>query len=137
MWIKHVLIVIMGISAGFLVAGGMFTVLFTVGLIPRFAGKTRTGCHVKIYETAVIIGSTFWNLVSLYQFSLPFGSVLMASFGFFGGIFVGSLALAIAEMLNGLPIFARRIDFRRGLGIAVLSLAIGKGLGNLLSFWIE
>lgn len=136
MWINHVLMIVIGISAGFLVAGGMFTVLFTVGLVPRFAGKTRTECHVKIYETAVIVGSSFWNLVSLYQFSLPFGSTVMAGFGFFSGIFVGCLALAIAEMLNGLPIFARRIDFRRGLGIAVLFLAFGKGVGNLLSFWI-
>ncbi len=127
--------ILIGISAGFLVAGGLFTVLFTVGLIPRFAGKTRTGSHVKIYETAVILGSIFWNLVSIYDISLSLGWLLLGLYGFFSGIFVGCLALAIAEMLNGLPIFARRINFRRGLGIAILFLAIGKGIGNLIYFY--
>lgn len=127
--------ILIGISAGFLVAGGLFTVLFTVGLIPRFAGKTRTGSHVKIYETAVILGSIFWNLVTIYDISIPLGWLLLGLYGFFSGIFVGCLALAIAEMLNGLPIFARRINFRRGLGIAILFLAIGKGIGNLIYFY--
>lgn len=135
MLINHILMVAIGISAGFLVAGGLFTVLFTVGLLPRFAGKTRTGCHVKIYETAVIFGSIFWNLVSIYELSIPLGAALLGGFGFFSGIFVGCLALAIAEMLNGLPIFARRINFRWGLGIAILFLALGKGIGNLLYFF--
>ena len=52
----------------------------------------------------------------------------------FAGIFVGCLALAIAEMLNTIPVFARRIGFRHGLGIAILAVAIGKLVGSLLYF---
>lgn len=137
MWIRHLVIIVTGLCAGLIVAGGMFTALFTVGLLPRFAGKTRTGTHVKIYENAVIFGSIFWNEVSLYNISLPFGIVVTSLFGFFAGIFVGCLALAIAEMLNGIPIFARRINFRRGLGIAVLCLALGKAIGNAIYFWYQ
>lgn len=137
MWIRHLVIIVTGLCAGLIVAGGMFTALFTVGLLPRFAGKTRTGTHVKIYENAVILGSIFWNAVSLYNISLPFGIVVTSLFGFFAGIFVGCLALAIAEMLNGIPIFARRINFRRGLGIAVLCLALGKAIGNAIYFWYQ
>ena len=55
-------------------------------------------------------------------------------FGLFAGIFVGCLALAIAEMLNTIPVFARRIGFRHGLGIVVLSIALGKAAGSLLYF---
>ncbi len=135
MWIRHLLMIIIGLSAGLIVAGGMFTALFTVGLLPRFAGKTRTSTHVKIYENAVILGSIWWNLVSVYEISLPFGGLLTGLFGFFAGIFVGCLALAIAEMLNGIPIFARRINFRRGLGIVVFFLAVGKAVGNTIYFW--
>lgn len=137
MWIRHLVIIVTGLCAGLMVAGGMFTALFTVGLLPRFAGKTRTGTHVKIYENAVIFGSIFWNEVSLYNISLPFGIVVTSLFGFFAGIFVGCLALAIAEMLNGIPIFARRINFRRGLGIVVLCLALGKAIGNAIYFWYQ
>jgi len=55
-------------------------------------------------------------------------------FGVFAGIFVGCLALAIAEMLNTIPVFARRIGFRHGLGVAILSVALGKLCGSLIYF---
>ncbi|MDE5866342.1 MAG: stage V sporulation protein AB, partial [Lachnospiraceae bacterium] len=44
------------------------------------------------------------------------------------------LALAIAEMLNTIPIFSRRIGFRHGLGIAILAVALGKLVGSLIYF---
>ena len=129
------MIVVLGLSAGVIVAGGLFTVLFTVGLIPRFAGKTHTAAHVMIYETALIFGTVFGNLISLYEWKLPFATLLLGSYGLFSGIFVGCLALAIAEALDGIPIFARRINFRRGLGIGILALAMGKGIGNMIYFY--
>lgn len=132
--IKYILLIVLGISGGVMVAGGMFTVLFTVGLIPRFAGKTHTGSHVMIYESAVILGTVLGNLVCLYQWNLPLGNIFLGGYGLFAGIFVGCLALAIAEALDGIPIFARRINFRRGLGIGILALAFGKGIGNLIYF---
>ena len=55
--------------------------------------------------------------------------------GLFAGIFVGCLALAIAEMLDSIPILTRRIGFRHGLGLMVLSIAMGKAVGSLLYFW--
>ncbi len=117
-------------------AGGVFTVLLAVGLIPRFAGKTHTGKKVLIYENMVILGTMAGNILSVFnwnsqfeelvtgQFGIPqqiwgvFAQLLLVCFGVFAGIFVGSLAMAIAEMLDSIPIFARRIGFRHGLGIA-------------------
>ena len=52
-------------------------------------------------------------------------------------MFVGCLALAIAEMLDSIPIFTRRISFRHGLGCAVLAMAVGKFCGALFYFWQE
>jgi stage V sporulation protein AB len=52
----------------------------------------------------------------------------------FAGIFVGCLALAIAEMLNTIPVFARRVGFRHGLGVAILGVAFGKLVGSLIYF---
>lgn len=135
MLIRYVVITLIGLSGGIIVSGGLFTALFTVGLIPRFAGKTHTASHVMIYESAVIFGTILGNFVSMYHFSLPFGNVFLGMYGLFSGIFVGCLALAIAEALNGIPIFARRINFRRGLGIGILSLAFGKGIGDIIYFF--
>ncbi len=140
-----------GIAAGMTVAGGVFTTLIAVGLIPRFAGKTHTGNRIFLYEEMVvagtIVGTIFsiffpfikpseWSdksviMQSIYTFLSP---LLLGVFGLFAGIFVGCLALAIAEMLDTIPIFARRVKFRHGVGIAILSMAIGKTLGSLIYF---
>ena len=65
------------------------------------------------------------------------GQILLLLIGFLIGCFVGCLALAIAEMLDSIPIFTRRISFQKGIGIAVLGIAIGKFCGSLFYFWTE
>lgn len=153
---KQIFMAILGISFGFIVSGGVFTVLISVGLIPRFAGKMHIAGHVFILEEMVVLGTIVGDFFSIFSdyghigewilSKQPFGAaqtetiwyiagnVIMMIFGVFSGIFVGCLALAIAEMLNTIPIFARRIGFRHGLGIAILAVALGKLTGSLIYF---
>lgn len=149
--LKWIVLAIGGMSFGLLAAAGVFTVLVAVGLVPRFAGKTHTGKHVIFYEEMVIAGTAVGGLLSLYesyfhvgeyltaggnlQWAVPvIGNVLLVIFGVFAGMFVGCLALAIAEMLDSIPIFSRRIQFRHGLGIAIIATALGKFTGSMLFF---
>lgn len=132
---------LIGISYGALSAAGVFTVFVAVGLIPRFAGRTHTAGHVMLYENMVVLGTVVGCFTSLYPEWFGFlgrsatgGIILQIVYGIFAGIFVGCLALAIAEMLDSIPIFSRRIGFRHGLGLAVLSMALGKLAGALLYF---
>ncbi|HJA93447.1 MAG TPA: stage V sporulation protein AB [Candidatus Eisenbergiella merdipullorum] len=151
-WIKGGLLAVIGVCSGLLVSGGVFTVILSVGLVPRFAGKTHTGDRIFLYEEMVVLGTLAGNFLSvfgysghlsrkLYEIFPAAGGVwqmltgcLTVMFGLFAGIFVGCLALAIAEMLDTIPIFARRTGFRHGLGIAVLSVALGKLAGSLYYF---
>lgn len=140
--LKYLLLVIMGASFGALAAAGVFTVLVAVGLVPRFAGKTDTADHIIFYENCVvsgtIIGMIFSVFVELHQYSklvlihvAPLAECVM---GFFTGCFVGCLALAIAEMLDSIPIFTRRVRLKWGIGIAIFAMALGKMAGALLYF---
>lgn len=152
---RQILLGIVGLGAGILVSAGVFTVLLAVGLVPRFAGKTHTGKKVFLYEEMVVLGTLtgdFFSVFERYGYlgsrvreGLLFGeatiavwkgisAVCVSCFGFFAGIFVGCLALAIAEMLDSIPILTRRIGYRHGLGIMVLSIALGKMLGSLVYF---
>lgn len=143
---------ILGLFCGLMVSGGVFTALLALGLVPRFAGKTHTANHILTYESAVVSGCIIGGLlgalrikdyldVFLYGFSFFQSRMwevltggLLSGGGFFSGCFVGCVALAIAEMLDSIPIFARRIGFRRGVGVAVLVVAIGKVVGSLIYF---
>lgn len=144
MWTNIIFLVVSGFSGGLLISFGMFTVLFVLGLIPRFAGKTHTADKIVLYEECVILGSVLGGVYSLYNSLLNVSGYLgkeisifiLAVCGIFAGIFVGCLALAIGEMLNTIPIFARRIGFRHGLGLAITSMAIGKFAGSLYYFYM-
>lgn len=145
-------LIIFGASYGLLAAAGVFTVLAAVGLVPRFAGKTHTGKNAVLYEEMVIFGTLFGCLLSIFtrycqigawlqqrfpqqeRALLGAGNAVQAVFGIFAGMFIGCLALAIAEMLDSIPIFARRISFRHGLGLAILGMAAGKLCGSLIYF---
>lgn len=152
MWIREICVAVVGFSFGIMVAGGVFTVLFVVGLVPRFAGKTQTARYELLYEEAIIAGAAAGCLLSVFDFPYGFGKSMLALpqgayeaititllilIGVLSGMFVGCLALAIAEMLDSIPILARRLSFRHGLGVVVLSIAAGKLAGSLLYFLLR
>ena len=163
---KYFFLIFAGASFGLLAAAGVFTVLTAVGLVPRFAGKTHTARKILLFEEMVIFGTILGCFVSIFPEYCQVGAlleglgvlgetagakreatvnglrqsvavVLQGSFGLFAGMFIGCLALAIAEMLDSIPIFARRIGFRHGIGLAVFSVAIGKLVGSFFYFWTE
>lgn len=154
MWIRYIFLAVSGASFGLLAAAGVFTVLVAVGLVPRFAGKTHTGRKVILYEEMVIAGTIVGSFVSIFerysgiggwmlrhgvsaQTWQIVGSMILLACGIFAGMFIGCLALAIAEMLDSIPIFARRIGFRHGMGIAICAMAVGKICGSLLYFLLR
>lgn len=158
MFLKQLFLAIIGLSSGLIVSGGVFTVLISVGLIPRFAGKMHVARKIFVLEEMIVLGtltgdffSVFTDLSMAGDFVLShrlfgtategvwrlLGTLLLILIGTFSGIFVGCLALAIAEMLDTIPIFARRIGFRHGLGFAILGIALGKLAGSLIYFTQE
>lgn len=151
--LKMLFLIAFGGSFGLLAAAGVFTVLVAVGLIPRFAGKTHTAKKVVLYEEMVIGGTILGGVVSVFEryfqigewllkkgvsptFVQVAGEIATVIFGLAAGMFIGCLALAIAEMLDSIPIFSRRIGFRHGLGIAICAMAAGKLAGSLLYFYM-
>ena len=57
-------------------------------------------------------------------------------FGVFSGMYVGCFAMALAEILNVLPIFSRRIHLKEGMPYMVVVMAIGKALGSFYQLCI-
>lgn len=153
MLIKYLITIFAFFGFGLLSSGGVFTVFVTVGLVPRFADKTHTAQKVILYENCIVAGTILGCLLSVYpdvvmQFGgsaaleqIPewelWGNLLLTIFGIFAGMFVGCFAIAIAEMLNTIPIFTRRISLGKGAGIVLLCLALGKTIGSLVYFYLR
>ncbi|MCI8823632.1 MAG: stage V sporulation protein AB [Lachnospiraceae bacterium] len=132
MWIRQVILGIVGLSSGFAVAGGMFAFLIALGVVSRFAGKTHTAKYILYYEDAAAIGGILGNLVSIYAFPVPVGMAGVVSFGLFSGIFTGAWAMALTEIVDAVPIFSRRIRLKTGLPWIILSMALGRTAGALV-----
>ena len=132
--IKATAEVLVGVSAGAAASAGVFALITVIGILPRWAGHTRTARHVSLYEWSVILGGTAGNLIFLLQPSLPGKEILEAAAGLFMGIFVGGLIMSLAEVLDVFPILLRRGRIQSGIPWMVLSIGIGKMLGAYLYF---
>ena len=149
-FLRQCLLAFLGLAAGLSVASGVFTVFTAVGLVPRFAEHTKSSDHILRYESAIILGCFLGNLFSLFADLTPglrlqtfppddsFGgslaTLVLCIAGLFTGIYVGTLAVSIAEMLDAIPIMTHRINLRRGVSLVITGLAVGKLIGSLFYY---
>ncbi len=147
MYLKFILMAVSAFGFGLLSSAGVFTVFVSVGLVPRFADKTHTAAYIIKYENAIVAGAALGCILSVFHERLVpilsglgeaplLGKFLLGFFGIFAGMFVGCFAIAIAELLNTIPIFERRVSLGKGSGIVILSIALGKTIGSLLYYAI-
>ncbi len=135
MWVKQLLLAVIGLSAGITVAAGLFSFIISLGVVSDFADRTHTGKHVLLYETSVALGGILGNILIIYEVPIGMGEVLVPVFGLLAGIFAGCWAMALAEILNVFPIFIRRVKLLKCIPYIILSMAIGRGVGALIFFF--
>lgn len=135
MWTKQLLLVFVGLIAGSATAAGTFAFIMIIGVIPRLVGKFKCAAATMHVENAVVLGGMVGSVLSLFTMvRIPFGVPLLILFGLNAGIFVGGLAVALAEILDTFPILFRRFHVKQGLFWVMTSLAIGKFCGALFFF---
>lgn len=134
MWILQILSAIIGLSAGMLVAAGLFSFITGLGVISDFADRTHTGEHVMLYEDAIVVGGILGNLLFVFKIHILGGGWILPIFGLLAGIFTGCWAMALAEMLEVFPIFVRRVKLVQCIPWVILGTALGKTAGALLFF---
>lgn len=124
-------------SMGTVVSGGIFSFIAMIGVVPRLAEKTRTTRYAKFYESVIVLGG-IWGASTLifpYRFALP---RLVVAFVFLcGGIFIGSMAVSITEVLDVIPIVARRTHTAKSIRFFMFAIGIGKCVGTFFYFWLN
>ncbi len=131
----------LGIASGAAVAFGVSAFVITTGLFPRIIQKTGTKEKVKLYENVILFGTMLGCMFSVFSKELTgaaaagmAGKLMTGGIGLFGGIFTGCLAVALAEVLNVIPVMFRLIR-PAGRGEWILFfLACGKIAGSMYYF---
>lgn len=132
MWVRQILLGIIGLSSGVVIAGGLFALIVELGVIADFADRTHTADQILLYENCSILGGVAGNLVSVFHLRMGYLGFLLPVFGLLSGIFVGCWAMALAEVLNVFPIFIRRLKIVRYSMAFILSMALGRGIGAFI-----
>lgn len=135
MLIRHIFLGFCGAAAGFAVSAGTFAFLIVIGVIPRMIGKCNRAAETMHFENAVILGGILGNIASVFSnIRLPFGPLFLCAYGLSAGIFVGCIAVALAEILNTFPIMFRRSGLKEGLSWVMIMMALGKCAGSFFFF---
>jgi len=140
MFLKSLFMIFVGLSSGIGVAAGTFAFLIVIRVIPRMIQKAKLEHKVIYIENIVFRGVMFGTILSLFSWKKKWlfellGKTLLTIFGMSAGIFIGCLAVALAEILDTFPIFFRRIHLKDEFGETLLFvMALGKMLGSLFFF---
>lgn len=132
---QGIILVILGLGAGFAIAGGVVAFISIIGIIPIMAYRTKTAKYVMWYENMIIVGSILGSIFTFWEIKLPIGLFMGGLMTFCYGIFIGVLIIALAEVLDVWPIMNRRVKIRKGISFVVFAIALGKLVGSLC-YWI-
>lgn len=129
-------IIFIGLASGLAVGSGLVAFLTILGVIPRLVHLTKTRNLLRYYEWAVIIGASLFGWLSLHHYSFQLPQVFVAIIGTLMGIFIGMLAAALFEVLNVIPILAKRIGFHGKIIMLLMAIAFGKVFGSLFQWLV-
>ncbi|MFS0781139.1 stage V sporulation protein AB [Bacillus sp. 1P06AnD] len=135
MIVQTISLIFIGFAGGLAVGAGFVAFLTVLGVIPRITQLTKTERNIHHYEAAAIVGVVIGGWLSLndYQFHTPV--IVLSIIGLLSGIFNGMLAAALTEVLNVLPLLAKRIGIQEQIIYLLMAIVIGKICGSLFQ-WI-
>lgn len=125
-------------STGIVIASAFVALINSVGIVRNIIVRYGTKKYQYVYLTFILLGCLFASMLSFYPnatLMLPtLGKVICVIIGIFYGIFIGYLALALAEVFDVIPIVNNRMGFRFSIKLLIIAVAIGKLFGAALYF---
>lgn len=128
--------ILLGVAGGIAVGGGVIALIIVLDIVPRLSQLTWTYDRVHWYEGALITGSLVGTIADFWVWRASLGPVVSTIIGLFCGVFVGMLAAALTEVLNVLPILAKRLKLTGYLLGLLMAMVAGKVAGSLFDWFV-
>ena len=133
---KTAIAIAIAFANGLTVGSGLVSFLAIIGLVPRLAEVTHTERSLRYYELTMVCGSTLAAMEPAIFVHLRLPPLVTMIPGIFMGLFVGCLAAALAEILNVLPVIARRVGLLTYIRLLLLAMIVGKVVGSLVYWFV-
>ncbi|WP_157756187.1 stage V sporulation protein AB [Paenibacillus crassostreae] len=128
--------ILLGIAGGIAVGSGVIAFILVLDIVPRLAQLTFSYHRVHWYEGALITGSIVGTVGDFWNWKGAFNPLVGILIGLFYGIFNGLLAAALTEVLNVLPILAKRLHMHHYILGLLLAMVAGKVAGSLFDWFV-
>ena len=133
----YLLQLFIGLSSGILIGASYVALLVIFDLIPRLAQVSKAYHQSKKLELALVLGAFLFSILDMLNFKFQLPSLVTQLFGgIFNGIFVGMLAAALAEVMNVLPIIAKRLKLVASIKSLMIAMVCGKVVASLIDWLI-
>lgn len=132
---KSMLMALVGLSAGITIGGAVAAFITLLDVIPRLAQITETKDYIKFYQHSFTLGATVFSFMYFFDFSVRSNKYFGVFVIFIMGAFIGLFSSALAEVLNVIPVFAKKFKIKHKLKYIIISLLIGKVTGSIW-YWI-
>ncbi len=113
----------------------MVAFLVVLNIIPRLAQLTHSQMYLQRYEVAVVLGALGFTWMDMFSLQIRMSWFVVAIFGLLAGAFVGMLAAALTEVVNVIPIMAKRLGLEAYVLWLLMAMIFGKVVGSLIGWY--
>lgn len=135
--LQDIALIITGLSGGIAVGSGFVAFITVLDIIPRLTQLTNSGTYIRAFEWALVTGVICFTLMDFFALVIFLPAVLTAVFGIFAGLFVGTLAAGLTEVLNVFPILAKRVNLQESMLWLLMAMVFGKMIGSVLQWVLQ
>lgn len=129
-------LVIIALSGGVVVGSAAAAFVTLLDVVPRLAQLTGSSKQITLYEKVIVISMSLTSFITLSHKYVKMNYLFLAPIGLILGVFIGMLASALAEVLNVMPVLVRRLNIDEYIYPVLISIALGKVIGSLVSWSI-
>lgn len=132
--LRELATVFVGLAWGLAVGSGFVAFIAVLDILPRLAQVSRSFDKIRQYERALIAGSVYWTFADFYGWIFPLPQAAVIVSGLLSGMFVGLLAGGLTEVVNVLPILAKRLGLASHIALLLFAMILGKVVGSLFEW---
>jgi stage V sporulation protein AB len=134
---QDTVLVLIGLGGGLAVGSGFVAFITVLDIIPRLTQLTHSQRYIHCYEWALVSGALWFTVSDFFTLSLHLPAVVTIVVGLLAGVFVGTLAAGLTEVLNVFPILAKRLQVDQSILAFLMAMVFGKTLGSLLQWLLH
>src|SRR5699024_1457150 len=113
--VKSVLISTIALGGGMVAGGALAAFITLIKLIPRLAQLTETEGYIKLYENLFVTGGVIFTILYFMDRSLGLNNIIAIIISLGMGAFIGLFSSALAEVLNVIPVLAKKFKIKNEL----------------------